>query len=534
VRETPRDIRRWLALVVALSTALIVAIDTMVLIVAIPTMLRDLDTTLPTLQWVLSGYSLTFAALLVVGGRLGDVFGHRRVLMIGLSCFITGSALATLATSAGQLILARALLEGTGAALMAPTSLAMVSKLFQGTERAKAFGAWGATGGIGAAIAPLIGGYLTTNHSWRWCFGSNAVLCLLALIGAFFTMDRDDRSARRPRMDIPGALLATLGLVLLVFALGQGPTYGWWAPLRALTVLGVELWPATAPVSAIPLLLVVVGGAAVAFVRLERAREQVGGDPLFSLGLLRLPSYRYGMVCAFGVSMGQLGVTLLLPLFLQGAKDLSAQTNGLWLVPMGVAGIIGAQLSAWLVPRIGTTRVVQLGFGGGLLSIVGLLAVLDIDIGFVQALPSLLLMGCGGAGAHAQLTALILADVPARMAGVAGGTSSAVRQVGTALGVSLMSTLLTTQTVRAALDRLDDVPLGADTRAQAAAGIRDAGHRYRPPASFLPREADAVGAALDRAMVTGTRITLLVAAAVMLAALGASLLLPRQRPAGAA
>src|SRR4051794_37187565 len=154
----------------------IVALDTTVLNVAIPTILREFHTTLPSLQWVITGYALTFATFLIIGGRLGDIYGHRRVFVGGAALFGTGSLLAALSWNVPSLILGEALLEGLGASLMLPATLAVLSTTFEGRERAKAFAAWGAVAGSAAGLGPVVGGYLTSEFSWRWSFGINVII----------------------------------------------------------------------------------------------------------------------------------------------------------------------------------------------------------------------------------------------------------------------------------------------------------------------------------------------------------------------
>jgi MFS family permease len=160
---TPDDRGRWIALVIVIMAAFIVVLDNTVLNVAIPTILREFHTTLPSLQWVVTGYALTFATLLIIGGRLGDIYGHRRIFVIGAALFGAGSLLASVATSVPMLVLGEAFIEGVGASLMLPTTLAILSVTFQGRERAAAFAAWGATAGVAAAAGPVVGGFLTTN-----------------------------------------------------------------------------------------------------------------------------------------------------------------------------------------------------------------------------------------------------------------------------------------------------------------------------------------------------------------------------------
>src|SRR5438270_419988 len=229
---------QWVVLAVTIVAAFIVVLDNTVLNVAIPTILRDLHTRLPSLQWVITGYALTFAALLIIGGRLGDVYGHRRIFIIGAALFGAGSLLASVSTSVGELILGEAVIEGVGASLMLPATLALLSGTFKGRERAAAFAAWGATAGVAAAAGPVVGGFLTTNYSWRWSFRINVIVAPVAIIGALLFMKHAGQMRRRVRIDIPGAVLVALGMFLLVFALSQGGIYGWWTPIKPFTFSG--------------------------------------------------------------------------------------------------------------------------------------------------------------------------------------------------------------------------------------------------------------------------------------------------------
>src|SRR6478735_6057017 len=196
--EQQLDPRRWITLGVLVATVILVAMDTSVLNVSIPTMLRDLDTTVPSLEWVIAGYSLTFASLLIIGGRLGDIFGHRRLFLIGVSLFGVGSLIAALSPNVGILILGEAVIEGIGASMMVPSTLALLAATFQGRERATAFAAWGAAAGAAVAFGPVIGGFLTTNYSWRWSFRINVIVAPLAIIGAMLFMRKGTRTKRIP------------------------------------------------------------------------------------------------------------------------------------------------------------------------------------------------------------------------------------------------------------------------------------------------------------------------------------------------
>lgn len=520
---------QWVTLGVAIIAAFIVVLDNTVLNVSIPTILRDLHTTLPSLQWVVTGYALTFAALLIIGGRLGDVFGHRRVFIIGTALFGIGSLLASVSTSVAELILGEAIIEGIGASLMLPATLAILSGTFTGRMRATAFAAWGATAGVAAALGPVVGGFLTTNYSWRWSFRINVIVAPLTVLGAFLFMTHEARPVRRPRIDLPGAVLVAVGMFLVVFGLSEGGTYGWWAPLVDFTVGGTNVWPVSLPLSVIPVME--IAGAAVlgAFVVLEVHKQRRGRDPLFDFVNLRFRTYRYGLLTALVLSMGQLGISFVLPFFLQNAKHLSAARNGLWMLPSGLFVIAGAQVAGILTRRFGTTNIVRVGlllYAAGVLLI---LAVVSPGITVWDLLPGLALYGGGIGFAIAQLTNVVLSEVPQESAGAAGGANSTVRQVGSALGVSVIGSLLTVRTIGAASAHVRSASLPAALKDQVLAGIKTLGAGYSPPASMGAPDAAAVRQAVGQGIISGTRWALVFAASVIAVGAVLSMLIPNDR-----
>jgi EmrB/QacA subfamily drug resistance transporter len=523
------DPARWIALGIAVLAAFIVVLDNTVLNVSIPTILRDLHTTLPSLEWVITGYALTFAALLIIGGRLGDAYGHRRIFIIGLALFGVGSLLASIATSVGQLILGEAVIEGIGASLMMPTTLAILSGTFKGRERATAFAAWGATAGVAAAFGPVVGGWLTTDYSWRWSFRINVIVAPVAIIGAIVFMKRTAQPARRVRIDVPGAFLIAAGMFLLVFALSEGGVYGWWRPIKDFSVAGHTVWIATSAVSPIPVLLLlsvlILGG----FVWLDLRIERHGGDPLFKFSQLQLKTYRYGLLTVAVVAMGQLGLSFVLPIFLQDAKHLTAARNGLWLLPTGLFVIVGAQIAGLLSRRLGTTLIVRIGLVLYTVGILLILWVVSVRITVWDLLPGLALYGLGIGFAGAQLTNVILSEIPLVDSGSASGANSTIRQVGSALGVSVIGSLLTVQTIRSATATIGRAPLPAAVKTQAIAGVRAAGSGFTPPKSLSPTAATIVRHAIEQGVISGTRVALIFAAVVIAIGTLLSLLIPRDR-----
>jgi EmrB/QacA subfamily drug resistance transporter len=524
------DPRRWLTLAIAIISAFIVVLDNTVLNVAIPTILRDFHTTLPTLEWVLTGYALTFATLLIIGGRLGDIYGHRRIFVVGVALFGVGSLLASESRSVAELILGEAIIEGIGASLMLPATLAILSSTFKGRERGTAFAAWGATAGVAVACGPVVGGILTSDYSWRWSFRINVIVAPLAVLGAMMFMIRGERAERRITIDIPGACLIAVGMFCLVFGLSEGGAYGWITPVKDFTLAGHLVWPATRAVSFIPLLILFAVLVLVAFYFVERRTEARGRDPLFEFGHFRLKSYRYGLLTGLVISMGQLGLSFVLPVYLQSAKHLSAKENGLWLVPTGLFVIVGAQVGGRLIRRVGTTRVVRIGliiYASGILLIV---RAISPSMTFLQLLPGLALYGTGVGLALAQLTNVVLSEIPPESSGVASGSNTTVRQVGSALGVAVIGSLLTAQTISHTLDRLHASNLPEPLKARAVAGVRLSASNYAPPHGIDPVSAHALSQLLAQGVTSGTKLALVFAIVVVLIGTGLSFLIPVTPP----
>jgi EmrB/QacA subfamily drug resistance transporter len=518
---------------IVILAAFIVVLDNSVLYVAIPTILRDFHTTLPSLQWVVTGYALTFASLLIIGGRLGDVYGHRRIFIIGAALFGLGSFIASISSGVPELILGEAVIEGIGASLMLPATLAILSSTFQGHERGTAFAAWGATAGLGAALGPVIGGILTSDYSWRWAFRINVIVAPIAIVGALLFIRADKPEGQRLKVDVPGALLVASGLFLLVFGLSEGGSYGWVQPIADFRVAGSAAWPSTMPVSIVPVAILIALGILATFVLYERARERRGDDPLFEFSLLRIRSLRWGLVTRVILSMGQLGVLFVLPVFLQDGKQLTAEQSGFWLLPSGIFIIVGARVGGALVRRHGATFVVRLGLLLEGLGIAYLAVVLHSTISFPELLPGLMFYGIGIGCAAAQLTNVILEHVPRVKSGVVSGANATVNQVGSALGVAIIGAILTARTISEATSEIASAELPTSLKAVAQSRVHAQGTNFTPPNDVSSRDLDMLRHALTEAVSTGVRFALVFATFVVLVGAIVSWLIPRHEPAPA-
>jgi EmrB/QacA subfamily drug resistance transporter len=431
--------RRQLALVAMVAAVAVVTLDTTILNVAIPTIRNDLHTDLASLQWVIAGYSLTLASLLIIGGRIGDLLGVRRTFATGAVLFAAGSLIASVATSVPQLVLGEAIVEGVGAALLFPASLAALSMTFTGPARAKAFALWGGVGGAAAALGPVIGGWLTTDFSWRWGFRINVIVAPLAAIAALRSLPPDVRRPRLARIDGRGAALLAIGLFLVVFALTEAPDHGWLANRGDGLALGsVTGWSAEWWLSPVAAALLGATVALAAFVRTERARL----EPLVDLTLFARQSFRGGLMTASTVVMAQAGTMFVLAVFLQTTHRLSAVTAGRWLLPVGVAALVGAQAGGRLAGSSGPTTVVRAGIVVELAGVLAAAVILRTGIDWAPLAATLAVFGFGAGMASSQLTNVVLSEVPRERAGSASGVSTTNNALGAALGVAIVGAVL--------------------------------------------------------------------------------------------
>lgn len=445
------DPRRWITLGIILTAVVLASIDATVLNVAVPTMLVEFDTTLPTLQWVIAGYTLTFAALLIIGGRLADIFGSRKIFIVGAALFGVGSFVASISPNVATLVIGEAVIEGMGASMMIPATMGILSSTFTGRERGIAFGIWGGAMGAAVAFGPVFGGYLTSYHSWRWAFRLNALVVPLAIVGALAFMPKVIPTGRRPRIDIPGALLIATGMFLLVFSISEGATYGWWEPQQTLTIFGVDLWPASMPISIVPVTFALAGLQLFGFYRLERIKEREDRDPLFAFSQLQIPTFRWGLSTLVLMAMGQIAFMFVCSMFLQSELGLSPIDTGLWLVPSGVFIVVGSQVGARLTNSIGTTKVVRIGL---VLEAAGLAIAAwaaAADATFWQLLPAFAAFGTGVGFAASQLTNVVLSGISLDKVGSASGANTTVRMIGSSLGIAVISAVLTSASARPAL-----------------------------------------------------------------------------------
>jgi EmrB/QacA subfamily drug resistance transporter len=417
-RQSPRPAaerqRQGVRLALILIAAFMVVLDFSIVNVALPSIERELRVTAATAQWVITGYAIAFAGLLILGGRAADLFGRRRMFVLGLVAFTAASLSGGLAHDPVLLISSR-VVQGAGAAIIAPAALSLITTSFaDGHQRTRALGLYGATASIGFVAGQVLGGVLVQFTSWRAVFLVNVPIGLIAAIAAPKLLADSRATAGRRRLDARGALLITVSMAALVFAVSQADTAGWLSP-------------------AILAALAIFVGGAVAFVIAERHHA----DPLLPAPLIRRPALRTAGAINLLLGLWNGGEMLVLSLYFQQVLKDSPLATGLAIAPQGVIGFTAGAFGARLARRIGVRQVLILT---GVIAALGFLALTQLPAAghYSLVLASVMLVGFGTAGTAFGTMVIATAGVPGAEQGVVGGVINTSRQVGAAIGAAAL------------------------------------------------------------------------------------------------
>jgi EmrB/QacA subfamily drug resistance transporter len=400
--------------VASILGSVIVFVDSTVVNVALPAIQRDLGGGLALQQWVVDAYLLTLGSLLLVGGSLGDIFGARRIFMIGIAGFGITSLLCALAPDGTLLILARGL-QGVTGAILTPAGLAVITATFSGEERGAAVGTWTAWTGVAFVIGPLVGGWLVTHASWRWVFLVNVPFVLATLALVAYAVPRRESGKERPRVDVLGGVLCVLGLGGPVFALIEAPRRGWGDPLIVATLAG-----------------------GLAFFALFLVWETRSPAPMLPLRLFGRRNFSFANLETLTVYAGLSTLTFFLVLFVQQSAGYSALKSGLALLPITAIMFVASPRVGRLSMRYGPRLFMGIG---PLVAAAGLALLIRLKPGFsywLELLPPLVLFSIGLSMIVAPLTATVLADAGERDAGIASGVNNAVARVAGLLGIAVV------------------------------------------------------------------------------------------------
>lgn len=428
----------WLALTALIVGVAMIVIDGSVVNVLLPDMVNDIGLTQTDAEWVNSIYSLIFAALLITVGLLADNHGRRLLFLIGMVVFVLGSVASGMSGDPTTLISARAV-QAVGASMMLPSSIAVINVLFTGKNRAVAFGLWGAVFGGAAALGPLLGGWLAQDFSWRWAFLINVPVAIISFILVLKFLPESKAEEKRG-FDLGGVLMSSVGLGLIVFGLIEGQDYGWWSSIANFDLGPIHLdmgGLSVAPVSIFVGVLLLV-----ALVWWTSSRSKQGKTTLLDLRLFKIRRYGFGNVVALVVSLGEFGILFVLPLWLQSVGGFDALTTGALIAFLAVGTLTAGGAARHVSELMGPTNLVRTGMALEVVGILGLGMLISVDRSPWWLVAPLIVYGLGVGFATAQLTNVVLADVPPKDSGQASAMTSTFRQVGSALGAAILGAIL--------------------------------------------------------------------------------------------
>ncbi len=406
------DNRKWWTLGAMCFALFMIMLDNTVVNVALPSIQRDLDASISGLEWTINGYTLSFAVLLATGGRLGDIFGRRRMFLFGVVIFAASSATAGFAPDATSLVVSR-VVQGVGAALMMPATLSIITDAFPAAERGKAMGMWAGVSALALAVGPVLGGFLTEHVSWRAIFYLNIPVAIGAVTAALFAVRESRDTSVGREVDYAGVAVLTATLTALVLALVEGNAWGWGSP-------------------EIVALLVGAAAGAVAFVAIELRVKA----PMVEFRFFSDRNFVGAVVVALIVSFAMLGVFFFLALYMQNILHYSPLEAGVRFLPSTLMIVTVAPVAGRLSDRIGPRWLIA----GGLVIVAASLfsfSGIAVDSTYLDLLPGFMLLGIGIAMTMSPMTSAAMNAVPVQKAGIASGVLSMFRMVGGSLGIAV-------------------------------------------------------------------------------------------------
>jgi len=451
------------------SAQFVMVLDSSVMNVSISQIVADLDTTIQGVQLAITAYTLVMAALMLAGAKLGDIIGRDRTFAIGLTIYGVGSLTTALSPSLGVLLVGWSGIEGIGAALVMPAIVSLIAVTYSGKQRALAFGIVGGVAGAAIAAGPLIGGWVTTELSWRYVFAGETVIVTVILL-LRRRLPAPPALERRPRLDVVGVLISATGLGLVVYGILKSSQWGLVEPRGALTIGGEEITPFG--FSVVPFL--VLGGFAclAGFVIWEERRERQGLDTLLDRTLLRIGALRAGLTTLMMQQLILLGTFFVLPVYLQVILGLDAFDTGKRLFPMSVAMVLAATLGPRLSARFAPKRVAQAGLVALIVASLVLLSTIDVELNGTTFGLALALFGVGAGLLLSQLGNVIMSSVDESKTNEAGGLQGTAQNLGASLGTALIGAVLIAALSTGFVARVEEnpaVPAGARDRIAVAA-----------------------------------------------------------------
>lgn len=432
---------KWRVIVALASAQFVMVLDGTVMNVSINEVVQDLDTSVTRMQLAITLYTLTMASLMLVGGKIGDVIGRRKAFRIGLVVFAAGAGVTAAAPNIAVLMIGWSILEGIGAALMIPAIAALVVGNYTGRDRAAAYGVIGGIAGAAAASGPIIGGYVSTEFSWRYVFGAE-VLIMLGILAASVVIKQAPFQGRRPSLDWLGAGLSIGGLAIAVLGVVQSTDWGWITPKGAMTIAGTDITPFG--FSIVPFLI--LGGLVLLglFVVWEQRMERQGRDALLRLEMLKIPQLRAGLSMFTMMFMVLAGSFFVLPLYLEIVLGKDPLQTGVQILPLSIGLFVVALGAAKLSTRYSPKRIVRVGLCFMLVGAITLLAAINPSLDEPIFLAAMAALGVGMGLLASQLGNVNMSSVDASRSSEAGGLQGTSQFLGSALGTAIIGSILLT------------------------------------------------------------------------------------------
>ena len=442
-KQIPTDeMSRWkkFSIIMVLSLALaIIILDGTILNVSFGYIIRDLNTSIESLQWVITAYALTIAALTVTGGRMGDLFGRKKMFRLGAILFAIGSLICSISKSVGVMITGESIIEGIGAALMMPATISLLASTFRGPSRAMAMGVWGATAGASSALGPVIGGYLTTNYSWRWAFRINIFVVGILLLGSFLLKEYKEIE-EKSKLDITGVVLSSLGLLTLVFGIIKSSTYGWLKAKEIFVFSGHSFDLGNVSI-VVPFLILSIIFLTV-FVLWENKIEREGSTPIVSMNIFKNRQFTFGTLVVAVMALGQAGLIFSIPIYFQSVRGFDAYHTGLVIMPASLVAFVLAPTAAFLSRKITPKLLIQAGILLIAIAMYMFYEKLGLTTSSRDMLPAMIVYGAGIGLMMAQATNMVMSSVSPEQAGEVAGVNNTMRQIGMTLGTAIVGAVL--------------------------------------------------------------------------------------------
>ena len=505
----------WLPIAILAAAQFVMVLDSSVMNVSISQIVADLDTTIQGVQLAITAYTLVMAAFMLVGAKLGDIWGRNRTFAIGLFVYACGSFTTAISPNLTVLLFGWSLVEGLGAVLVVPAIAALIAQNYEGRDRALAYSIVGGVAAAAIAAGPLIGGWVTTTYTWRLVFLGEVVIVAVILL-VRNRMRTAPRDPNPPRLDVVGAVLSASGLAIIVLAILQSSTWGLILPKSGPTINGQEIAPLG--FSVVPFLILIGLGILFLFEAWEKRLARLGRDRLLDFALLQIVALRAGLTTLAVQQLLILGTFFVLPVYLQVVLGFDAFETGLRLVPMSVAMLVAALSGPRLAARRSPRAVARLGLIAIAIGAAIVLATLDVELRSIGFGIGLAIFGIGAGFLASQLGNVIISAAPPAQTNEAGGLQGTAQNLGASLGTALIGSVLLIGLTAGFASRIeDDQALPADMRVELADEARSTGlqvvtvnevAKIATSAGLPPDQVAAITADYGAAQLDGLRLSL--------------------------